>query len=155
MAADDTVTASNTDRAEIVSSRAFTASRERLFEAFSDPEQLIHWWGPAGFTNTFQQFELRPGGVWRFVMHGPDGVDYAIEKEFIEVVRPERIVLQQLGPMHRFRMTMTFEGSSDSTVLTWRMRFESVEEATRVRAFIAEANEQNFDRLAELLAARA
>jgi uncharacterized protein YndB with AHSA1/START domain len=139
-------------RFEIVSTRMFAAPRELVFEAFSSPDHLVHWWGPKGFTNTFNEFDLRPGGAWRFVMHGPDGVDYQIAKDFVEVVKPERIVLQHLGPVHRFRMTMTFAEHSGKTKLTWRMRFESAAETAKVRSFITEANEQNFDRLQTYLA---
>ena len=50
------------------------------------------WWGPNGFTTTTRAFEFRPGGVWEFVMHGPDGVDYPNRIEWREIVPPERIV---------------------------------------------------------------
>ena len=61
---------------EIVTTRVFDAPRELVFKAWTDPDHLAKWWGPKGFTNTFQEFDMRPGGVWRFIMHGPDGVDY-------------------------------------------------------------------------------
>ena len=67
---------------EIVSTRTFAAPRERVFEAFSDPTQLARWWGPKGFTNTIHEFDLRPGGMWRLVMHAPNGADYANESRF-------------------------------------------------------------------------
>jgi len=140
---------------EIVSTRVFDAPRERVFRAFSDPRVLARWWGPDGFTSTFQEFDFRPGGAWRFVMHGPGGADYRNASDFIEVVSPERIVLEHLRPMHRFRMTMTFADEAGKTRLTWRMEFESVAELERVRAFIPVANEQNFDRLQAQLAAMA
>ena len=130
----------------------FAAPRELVFEAFSNPDHLVHWWGPKGFTNTFREFDLRPGGAWRFVMHGPDGVEYDIAKDFIEVVKPERIVLQHRDPMHGFRMTMTFAEHSGKTELTWSMRFDSGAEAVKVKGFITEANEENFDRLQAYLA---
>jgi uncharacterized protein YndB with AHSA1/START domain len=139
-------------RFEVVSTRVFAAPRELVFEAFSNPAHLVHWWGPKGFTNRFSEFDLRPGGPWRFVMHGPDGVEYQMAKDFVEVVKPERIVFQHLGHMHRFRMTMTFTELSGKTELTWSMRFESAAEATEARSFIIEANEQNFDRLQAYLA---
>lgn len=137
---------------EIVSTRVFDAPRERLFRAFRDPKVLARWWGPNGFTSTFQEFDFRPGGAWRFVMHGPDGADYRNESEFIEVVSPERIVLDHLRPMHRFQMTMTFAEEAGKTRLTWRMRFESAAELERVRVVVRAANEQNFDRLQAQLA---
>jgi uncharacterized protein YndB with AHSA1/START domain len=142
------------DRREIVSSRVFEAPRDVVFRAFSDPLQLARWWGPTGFSNTFQEFDPRPGGAWRFVMHGPDGTDYQMVKEFVEVVPPARVVFQHLQATHGFTMTMIFSDLGPRTHLTWRMRFESEEEADRVRALVAEANEQNFDRLAAHLAAR-
>lgn len=137
---------------EIVSSRVFAAAREVVFRAFTDPDRLARWWGPKGFTNTFQEFDPRPGGAWRFVMHGPDGTDYPLAKDFVEVVPGERIVLQQLGGLHRFRMAMTFADEGGGTRVTWRMRFESAAEGDRVRGFVTAANEENFDRLQSLLA---
>ena len=79
----------------ITSARLFSASREDVFQAFSNPERLALWWGPKGFRNTFKEFGLRPGGMWRFVMHGPDGSDYENVSEFIEVVPPQRIVFRR------------------------------------------------------------
>jgi len=137
---------------EIVTTRVFDAPRERVFLAFSDPDRLARWWGPAGFTNTFQAFDLQPEGVWRFVMHGPDGTDYMNESVFIEVDRPERIVFRHLRPMHRFLMMILFSEEGCQTRLTWRMVFESTAECDRVRAFAGAANEQNFDRLEAQLA---
>jgi uncharacterized protein YndB with AHSA1/START domain len=126
-----------------------------VFNAFADPARLPRWWGPKGFTNTIHQFDLKPGGRCRLTMHGPNGVDYHNEKEFTEVVKPERIVFQHLEPMHHFQMTMLFAEEGGKTRLTWRMLFESAAEATRLRSFISEANEQNFDRLAAHLVAPA
>jgi uncharacterized protein YndB with AHSA1/START domain len=141
---------------EIISTRLFDAPRELLFRAFIDPVILARWWGPEGFTNTFQQFDPRPGGSWRFVMRGPDGAEYAMDKRFVEVVAPERIVVDHLEPVqHRFRMTMTFAEEAGRTRTTWRMVFESAEEAGKVWRFIVQANEQNFDRLGVELAALA
>lgn len=138
---------------ELVSSRVFDAPRARLFAAFTDPEVLASWWGPRGFTNEFQHFDLRPGGDWRFVMRGPDGREYQMTKTFVEVAAPERIVLDHHSPMHAFRMTMTFAEAGDGrTELTWRMRFEHAAELEPIRGPLAEANEQNFDRLESRLA---
>jgi uncharacterized protein YndB with AHSA1/START domain len=61
---------------EIVVSRSIAGPRRLVFEAYTDARQLAQWWGPNGFTTTTHAFEFRPGGVWDFVMHGPDGTDY-------------------------------------------------------------------------------
>lgn len=137
---------------EIVTSRILNASPDEVFAAFRDPARLARWWGPAGFTNEFHQFDFRPGGRWHFVMIGPDQSRYALEKEFLEVIVPERIVYRNLQAGHQFRMTMTFEELAGRTELTWRMLFESNDEFLRVRDFVSQANEQNFDRLEAHLA---
>ena len=138
---------------EIVSMRVFQAPRELVYRAFSDPTVLAQWWGPKDFTNTFEQFELKPGGAWRLTMHAPNGTEYPNESEFVEVVPPERIVFVHLRPMHWYQMTMTFDAEGGGTRLTWRMRFDSIEEFNKVKQFIAIANEQNFDRLQTCLTA--
>ena len=136
---------------EIVSTRIIDFPRGLVFKAFSDSDQLVHWWGPKGFTNTFHEFAMRPGGVWRFVMHGPDGVNYPNESVFVEVAEPERIVFRHVsGP--RFEMTVTLAEHGGRTKLTWRMLFESAVECEKVRKFAVDANEQNFDRLEAQLA---
>jgi uncharacterized protein YndB with AHSA1/START domain len=133
---------------EVVSSRVFAAPREVLFRAFSDPAVLARWWGPSGFTNRFEVFELRADGAWRFTMVGPDGVEYPTVSAFEDVVPPERIVFWHLEPGHRFRMTMTFDVEGAGTRVTWRMEFDSAAEVERVGKLVTEGNEQNFDRLA-------
>lgn len=140
----------DTSDREIVSSRVFDAPRELVFKAWTDPDHLKHWWGPKGFTNTFHEFDARPGGVWRFVMHGPDGTDYQNESIFVEIVRPERIVFDHVsGP--RFRATVTFTGQAGKTLVDWRMLFETAAEYDKVKGFAVEGNRQNLDRLEERL----
>ncbi len=142
---------SSTSDREIVTTRVFDAPREVVFQAWTNPDRLAQWWGPKDFTNTFQEFDMKPGGTWRFVMHGPDGVDYKNESVFVEVVRPERIVFQHVsGP--RFQLTASFAEQAGKTRLTWRMLFESAAECDRVKTFAVEANEQNLDRLVAQLA---
>ena len=139
---------------DIVSTRLFAARPEAVFQAFMDPAVLARWWGPAGFTNQFEEFDPRPGGAWRLVMRGPDGTEYRMVKEFVEVVRGERIVLRHLDPEHGFTMTMAVAPEVGRTRLTWRMVFDSPEEAARVREHVVAANEQNLNRLAERLEER-
>ena len=77
---------------EFIISRTIHGPRRLVFEAFTDPAHLGRWWGPNGFTTTTRTFEFRPGGVWDFTMHGPDGVDYPNWIEWREIVPPERLV---------------------------------------------------------------
>src|SRR5262245_3424249 len=80
-----------TDR-EIVISRTFDAPPDLVFQAWTDPKRIGRWWGPRGFTITTFEMDVRPGGVWRYLMHGPDGTDYPNKVVYLEIVRPERIV---------------------------------------------------------------
>ncbi len=136
---------------EFVSTRVIDAPRELVFKAWTDPKHLAKWWGPKGFTNTFHEFDLRPGGVWRFVMHGPDGVDYQNKSVFVEIVKPERIVFNHVsGP--QFQVAATFAEQGRKTRVTFRMLFDTVAECDKVKSFVPEANEENLDRLEAELA---
>lgn len=136
---------------EIVSSRVFAFPRERLFTAFSDPEQLTLWFGPNGFTSTFEQFDFHPGGEWIFTFHGPNGADYPNHNTFVEIVENERIVYDHVSPPH-FRMTMTLEADGGVTRLTWRMAFATEQLCETLKPICIPANEENFDHLAAHLA---
>jgi uncharacterized protein YndB with AHSA1/START domain len=137
---------------ELMTSRILNASRERVFGAISDPAQLAQWWGPKGFTNTFQEFDFRTGGTWQFTMRGPDGKTYANKHTFAEIVQPVRVVFKHLSSP-RFQLTVTLEDAgAGKTKITWRQRFESAEECARIAKYAVDANEQNLDRLEAHLA---
>jgi uncharacterized protein YndB with AHSA1/START domain len=132
-------------------SRQIAASPEQVFAAFSDPARLARWWGPEGFTNTFDVCELRPGGRWSFVMHGPDGGNYQNESVFVEI-EPSRKVVVQHESEPRFRLTIELVPSGDGTSVSWAQAFESADVASRIEHIVVPANEQNLDRLsAEVL----
>jgi uncharacterized protein YndB with AHSA1/START domain len=151
MAASNASTNSATDAAS-------TADRELVFRMWTDPEHIVQWWGPNGFTTTTYSIDVRPGGVWRFVMHGPDGVDYQNKITYIEIVRPERLVYKHAGdkdvePVNH-ETTVTFEEQGSKTKLTVRMLFPS----TNAREHVAkkygavEGLTQHLGRLSEHLA---
>jgi len=117
---------------EIVSSRVFDAPRELVFRAFTDPDHLKHWWGPKGFTNTFREFDPRPGGIWSFVMHGPDGADYPNKHIFVEIVKPDGIVLRHVSSP-KFLMVITLADAAGKTRVAWRMLFETAEQYAKMR----------------------
>lgn len=136
---------------EIVTTRVFDSPRELVFRAWTDPDHLAQWWGPKGFTNTFHEFDMKPGGIWRFVMHGPNGADFQNKSVFVEVLKPERIVFQHVSGPH-YQATATFEEQSGKTTLTYQMLFETAAECDKFKRFAVGANEENFDRLeAELI----
>src|SRR5499426_4017238 len=103
---------------EIVVSRAIGAPRELVFEAFTQVRHLSRWWGPEGFTTTTRSFEFRVGGVWDFVMHGPDGTDYQEWITWREIVPPERIALvhgESRDDPNAFASVLTFEPAGEQT----------------------------------------
>jgi uncharacterized protein YndB with AHSA1/START domain len=124
------------DPRSIIGVREFDAPRDLVFSAFSDPKHLAQWWGPNGFSTTTLSFDMRPGGVWRFVMHGPDGRDYQNRIIYEEIVPPERLVYRHGGgddvePV-QFRQTIIFEDLGGRTCITWRGDFPSAAERDRV-----------------------
>jgi uncharacterized protein YndB with AHSA1/START domain len=127
------------------------ASVEQIFAAVSSPERLARWWGPAGFTNTFQVCEFRSGGRWSFVMHGPDGRNYPNENVFAEIDPPIKVVVQHVSEP-KFRLTIALAPSDTGTVVSWAQAFENSEVAGSIEHIVVPANEQNLDRLsAEVL----
>jgi len=131
---------------EILSTRHYALPREQLWAAFAQAQRLARWWGPAGFRNTFEVFEFRPAGRWRFTMHGPDGKDYANRSVFHAVEAPARIVLEHENAPH-FEMQITLTEEAGGTRLNWRMRFDDATTREAVARVVVPANEQNFDRL--------
>ena len=136
---------------EIATTRVFDAPRELVWRAWSEPEHISQWWGPKGFTDTTQKFDFHPGGVWLHTMHGPDGTDYKNEAMFVEIVPPERIVMDHTNWPH-FRLTVTFEDLGGKTKITFRQLFESPDDYARLRPIAMPANEENFDKLAAQIA---
>lgn len=143
---------------EIVITRVFDAPRALVFEAWTDPKHVPHWWGPTGFTNTVHEIDVRPGGVWRFVMHGPDGVDYDNKIVYLEVVPPERLVYLHGADREDdpgdFRVIVTFDEEEGRTRLTMRTIFPSAEarDKTLKEVGALEGARQTLDRLAAYLA---
>jgi uncharacterized protein YndB with AHSA1/START domain len=141
----------------IVIERLIGAPRELVFSAFTTAEHLAHWWGPTGFSITTFAFEFRVGGVWRFVMHGPDGRDFQNRLVFEAIEPPARIVSRHGGDAlefatHETRITLEPEG--DKTRLTWRLVFASIAERDRIaREYGAvEGGQQTVGRLADYVA---
>jgi uncharacterized protein YndB with AHSA1/START domain len=149
------------DPRSIVGVREFDAPRELVFDAWADPKHLAQWWGPNGFTTTTHSFDMRPGGVWRFIMHGPDGRDYRNRITFEEIVRPERIVYRHGGVADvepvQFRQTVVFEDVGGRTRITWRSDFPSGVERDRViKQYRADSGlAETMARLGDYVAARA
>ena len=126
----------DSDPKVMVGTRLVNAPRELVWSVWTDPKHLSQWWGPNGFRTTTRAFDFKAGGVWRFVMHGPDGRDYQNRITFDEIVKPERIAYHHGGgddvePV-QFRTTVTFDDLGGKTRVTLRGEFPSAEERARV-----------------------
>lgn len=143
---------------ELVVTRLFDAPRELVFAAFTG-DGIEEWWGPNGFTTTTSERNVVPGGLWRFVMHGPDGTDWDNAVVYDEIIAPERLSWTQYAgdtakPPHHYN-TVTFTEQDGKTEVTLRMRIPS--EAIFNQAMengAIEGGHQTLNRLAEFLAKR-
>jgi len=143
----------DTSDRELIITRLLNAPRELVWDVFTTPEHIKNWWGPNGFTNTIDKMDVKPGGEWEFIMHGPDGTDYKNKSIYKEIIRPERIVFEHVsGP--KFIATITFTAEGNKTHLKWHMLFESAEQFQQVvKTFKAdEGLKQNIVKLEEYLA---
>ena len=98
---------------------------ELVWEVWTEPEHIKHWWGPDGFTNTIKKMEVKPGGQWIFTMHGPDGVSYPNRTIFTEVVPNKKLVHEHLDP--NFIAIIEFERQGDQTLLNWYKLYETTQ----------------------------
>jgi len=146
----------NTKHREISLSRTLNAPVELVWEICIQPEHIVNWWGPDGFTNTIHLMEFSPGGRWHFIMHGPDGTDYDNKNVFTEIIEHRKIVFDHVSePRHT--TTIEFVAQGEKTQLTWHMLFESVEQFIEVakKYGAIEGLEQNVNRLELYLSKRA
>lgn len=139
-----------TDDRTLYTSRTLPFSSKEIFLAFESPDLLTQWWGPNGFSNTFEKFEFSEGGQWKFVMHGPDGADYQNESIFEEIVPERKIVIHHNCPPN-FRLIIELTPKSEGTLLTWRQVFDDAKTAAAVKLRAGPANEESIDKLTRVL----
>jgi len=77
---------------ELRITRVFDAPRKLLFEAWTDPQHLVHWWGPRGFTTPKCVMNPHAGGSYEFLMRASDGSEVRWFGVCREIVEPERLV---------------------------------------------------------------
>ena len=142
---------------EIVMTREFDAPRELVFEAHSKCEHLEKWWGPRKYTLAVCELDFRPGGKYRFLHRGPDGLEeHGFRGEYREIVPSERIVwtFEWEGmPGHISVDTLTLEDiGGGRTKLTAHSLFDSVEDRDgMLQSGMEEGASETYDRLAEFV----
>jgi uncharacterized protein YndB with AHSA1/START domain len=146
---------------EIVLSRVFDAPRELVFEAFSKPEHVAHWWGQKGSTMSVSEMDFRPGGAWRFVERDANGNEFGFRGEIREIVPLERVVQTfefEGMPGHISVETMVLEAIDQGrkTRMTVTSVFASVEDRDGIlQSGMEQGASESYDRLAEYLRALA
>jgi len=150
-----TTEARSTADREILITRVFDAPRELVFDAFLDAEHIGDWWGPAGFRITTRSMDVRPGGEWNFVMHGPDGTDYENRVVYRRIERPRLLVTAHVDDSGRdvFETIAQFIAEEGRTRLEFRGIFPTPEARDYVVRHhnAAEGGTQNLARLANYL----
>lgn len=109
---------------ELILERVLDAPRELVFQTWTDPQHLAHWWGPQGFTNPVCELDLQPGGAIRIHMQAPDGTIHPMRGTVHEIIRPERLVFTSTAfddadgnPQLEVRNTITFDERDGKTHL--------------------------------------
>ena len=139
-----------TEDRTLFTSRILQFSRKEIYGAFESADLLSSWWGPEGFSNTFETFDFSEGGRWKFIMHGPDGTDYLNESIFDEIVPETKIVIHHDCPPN-FKLTIELKSEDEGTLLTWKQVFDDAETAQAVKQRVGSANEENIDKLTRVL----
>jgi uncharacterized protein YndB with AHSA1/START domain len=141
----------------LVIERIFDAPRDLVFRAWTEPERMVRWFGPRGFTSTIVKADFRPGGAYRFHLRSPDGADHWLQGVNREIVEPERLVstyawadAEGKATRPETLLTLTFEEHGDKTKLTLH---QAVFESVTARDLHNGGWSSSLDRLAEYLAA--
>jgi len=135
--------------------RVFDAPRHLVFKAWTDPEHLMRWWGPHGFTTLSCTMDARPGGTWRLCMRSPEGDEHRQQGVYREVVEPERLVFTYAfedatgKPGHETLVTVSFADHGGKTMLTVN---QAVFETVAVRDDHVRGWGEALDHLAEYVA---
>ncbi|MBP7407189.1 MAG: SRPBCC family protein [Flavobacteriales bacterium] len=114
---------------EVTITRTVKAPRALVFEAWSDPTHLEHWYGPDGFVTKTISMDFRIGGRWKFTMTGPDGTVFPNVVVYKEISPVERIVHDHGDQEDQmmFEATITFVETDGGTLVTMRSIFPSKE----------------------------
>ena len=141
---------------EIRMERIFDAPRELVWKVWTNPDLIPKWWGPKTLVTTVDEMDLRPGGRWRFLQRDPNGMEYAFNGVYREIVPPERIVatfnFEPIGPGHELVEVVTFEEQDGKTKMTSKALYNTIEDLEgMLKSGMEEGANETMDRFAELL----
>ncbi len=121
---------------EFVLERQFNAPCTLMFQVFTQPEHLKHWWAPHPYTIAVCTIDLKPGGLWHYCMRGPSGQEQWARSVYREIVPPEKLVYTSTfadeyanptSEMPEHLTTVIFAEEAEQTRVTARVQFSSAE----------------------------
>jgi uncharacterized protein YndB with AHSA1/START domain len=144
---------------EIVMTRTFDAPRALVFEAYTNPEHVRHWWGFRTSMMVVCEADVRPGGTWRYVTREEDGMEVPFTGVYREVTPPERVVYTEMYDVEPFNQgdpavtTVVFTEEGGRTTLTTTSVFPSKEiRDSVIESGMERGAAESMDRLAERVA---
>jgi len=156
-ALEDLVEALKGSDREISISRLFNHPVDRVFAAFSNPAGMAIWWGPNGFTTTTKTMQFKVGGVWDYVMHGPDGTDYPNYVRYTRIEKNTLIAYDHGSDADHpamFKAEISFASVGSSARVTLKVILkDAAERPTYVKFGAVEGGYQNLERLEKWLEA--
>jgi uncharacterized protein YndB with AHSA1/START domain len=142
----------DTANRELRFSRWLDAPLSLVWKIWTTPEHIKWWWGPKDFSNTILKMDVKTGGEWLLIMHGPDGRNYEIKSIFREVIKHKKIIYEQLT-VFQYIAIIEFESSNNKTLINWTMQFASMEtmqEAIKTYG-VSVGFDQNVERMIDYL----
>jgi uncharacterized protein YndB with AHSA1/START domain len=149
---------------QLVIQRVIQAPPERVFDAFTDPDQLQKWWWPNGFTCPAAEVDLRVGGKYRLAMQWPGSIPAAARfshymgGEFFEIDRPHRLVMSgravndEQGELFATLIEVALEPCDGGTALTVRQSYFEPLPPPEAMAGAEQGWSEQLDKLERLLA---
>lgn len=119
---------------ELIITRIFDAPRALVFEAWTKPEHLVHWFCPNGFTLPVYEMDFRVGGKYRFCMRASGGWEHYVHGVYREIVPAERIVWTSSFddvPGSEILTQVTFADHEGKTKLTVHQTYSFESDSTR------------------------
>lgn len=110
---------------ELRTEKSFTVPVDLMWDVWTNPKHLANWWGPAGFTVTVHEMDVREEGEWRLTLHGPDGTNFANRSIFKQIIPHQKIVFEHFNP--HFFTTVIFDSNGKNTKIDWTLEFDTVE----------------------------
>jgi uncharacterized protein YndB with AHSA1/START domain len=131
--------------------KVLSAPIDLVWKVWTNPEHIVNWWGPNGFTNAIHKMDFQERGEWILTMHGPDGTDYPNRSIFKEIIPFKKIMFEHFNP--HFITTILFESTGEETQIDWTGIFDTAEmRETVIKAHKAdEGQKQNLERLEKYL----